>query len=158
MTSYPCPPSAIFANLWIGCAFASWLIAQLCKLLSALYYTRELDLAYFLSTGGMPSAHTATVSGLTTAIGLTEGFNSPLFAIAFALTGITMFDASTLRMAAGKQASLINEIVRELLQNHRIAEKPLKELLGHTRFEVFMGMLLGIATAAAITLSYMVRH
>ena len=154
----PCSPLATFANLWIGCAFASWGVAQLCKLLSSLLQTRELDLAYFLSTGGMPSAHSATVAGLATAIGMTEGFDSPAFAIAFAVAGITMFDASTVRLAAGKQAALVNQIVRELFQNHRLDEKPLKELLGHTRFEVFMGMLLGIATSVNLVLHWLARQ
>jgi acid phosphatase family membrane protein YuiD len=152
------PPFGIFSNIWIGCAFASWGMAQFCKLISAFLQTREWDFAYFTSTGGMPSAHTATVCGLATSVGITNGFGSVEFALAFALAGITMFDASTVRQAAGKQASLLNQIVREFLQNHRLAEKPLKELLGHTRFEVFMGMLVGMATAANMTLRYCNRN
>ncbi len=154
----PHSPLAIFGNLWIGCAFASWGMAQFCKLISAFLQTKELDFAYFTSTGGMPSAHSATVAGVATAVGITEGFGSVSFALAFALAGITMFDASTLRLAAGKQAMLVNEIVRELFQHHRLAERPLKELLGHTRFEVFMGMLVGIFTAANVTLRWLSRH
>lgn len=154
----PYSPVEIFANVWIGCAFASWGMAQFCKLVSAFLQTKEWDFTYFTSTGGMPSAHSATVGGVATSIGITNGFASPEFALAFALAGITMFDASTVRMAAGKQASLLNHIVRELLQNHRLAEQPLKELLGHTRFEVFMGMLVGIATAGNVTLRWLVRH
>jgi len=154
----PHSPTDIFSNIWIGCCLASWCMAQLCKLISAFLQTHEFDLAYFTSTGGMPSAHTATVSGLATAIGLTNGFNSPAFALAFTLAGIIMFDASTVRMAAGKQATLLNQIVRELFRNHRLAEKPLRELLGHTRFEIFMGMLVGIATATNITLLWLRRQ
>lgn len=154
----PHPPVEIFANIWIGCCFASWGMAQFCKLVSSFVQTKEWDFTYFTSTGGMPSAHSATVAGLATSIGITHGFASPSFALAFALAGITMFDASTVRMAAGKQAALLNEIVRELLKHHRFADKPLKELLGHTRFEVFMGMLVGIFTAANLTLRWMARH
>ncbi len=154
----PHSPFEIFGSIWIGCAFASWAMAQFCKLISAFAQTREMDFGYFVSTGGMPSAHSATVGGLATSIGITEGFGSPAFAVAFALAGITMFDASTVRMAAGKQAALVNEIVRELFQRHRLAEKPLKELLGHTRFEVFMGMLVGIVTSANLTLRWLERR
>ncbi len=154
----PYAPLEIFGNVWIGCAFASWAMAQFCKLISAFAQTREMDLGYFVSTGGMPSAHSATVAGLATSIGITEGFASPTFAVAFSLAGITMFDASTVRMAAGKQAALVNEIVRELLQRHRLAEKPLKELLGHTRFEVFMGMLVGMVTGANVALRWLARR
>ena len=151
-------PLLIFQNIWLGCVFASWGMAQFCKLISSFLQTRDLDFAYFASTGGMPSAHSATVAGLATSIGITEGFNTPAFALAFAVAGITMFDASTLRLAAGKQATLLNEIVSELFTHHRVAEKPLKELLGHTRFEVFMGMLVGIFTAANLTLHWMSRQ
>lgn len=154
----PYLPLDMFGNIWIGCSFASWGMAQFCKLVSAFLQTRELDFAYFASTGGMPSAHSATVAGLATSIGITEGFGSPLFALAFALAGITMFDASTLRLAAGKQAALLNEIVRDLFEHHRLAEKPLKELLGHTRFEVFMGMLVGIFTSANLTFHWLARQ
>jgi len=151
-------PLALFENIWIGCAFASWGMAQFCKLLSAFVQTRQLDFTYFASTGGMPSAHSATVAGLATSVGITHGFDSMPFALALALAVITMFDASTLRLAAGKQAELLNEIVRELFTHHRLAEKPLKELLGHTRFEVFMGMLVGIATAANFTFRWIHRN
>jgi hypothetical protein len=154
----PYSPLAVFGNIWIGCAFASWGMAQFCKLISSFLQTKEWDFTYFTSTGGMPSAHSATVAGIATSIGITNGFASPEFALAFGLAGITMFDASTVRLAAGKQAALLNEIVRELLRNHRFAEQPLKELLGHTRFEVFMGTLVGIVTAANLTLRWLARH
>ncbi|MGI5870277.1 MAG: divergent PAP2 family protein [Kiritimatiellia bacterium] len=136
-------------NLWFFCAFFSWCLAQCTKMAIAFIKTRSVDLRYLKSTGGMPSAHSATVSGLATSIGLTEGFGSPIFALATTYAVITMFDASTVRRAAGLQAALLNEIVREIFKGRRLRNKQrLKELLGHTRFEVFMGMLLGIAFSA----------
>jgi len=143
-------PIEIFNNVWILCGIASWGVAQLCKLMSGFIQTRDVDFAYLVSTGGMPSAHSASMSGLATGIGITHGFASPLFAIAFALAVVTMFDASTIRLAAGKQAQILNEIVRTIRTEHRMPAKPLKELLGHTRFEVFMGMIIGIMTAVNI--------
>ena len=135
-------------NIWFFCAFFSWCLAQCIKMLLAFMKTRTVDIHYLVSTGGMPSAHSATVSGLATAIGITEGFGSPLFAMAFVYAIITMFDASTVRRAAGQQAALINIIIHELLKEHRFETKRLKELLGHTRIEVLMGMLTGIAFSA----------
>lgn len=136
-------------NLWFFCAFFSWCLAQCIKMLLAFIKTRRIRLHYLVSTGGMPSAHSATVSGLATALGITEGFESPLFAIAAVYAIITMFDASTVRRATGQQAAVLNEIIRELFTEHRFQHKRLKELLGHTRIEVLMGMLTGIAFSAA---------
>ena len=144
-------PIGIFSNIWIASGFASWTVAQALKLIGAFKRTGEIDFTYFVSTGGMPSAHSATMVGIATSVGMTEGFNTPIFAIAFALAGVTMFDASTVRMAAGKQAKLLNEIVREIRATYRVSAKPLKELLGHTRFEVVVGMLVGILIGALTT-------
>ena len=98
----------------------------------------------------MPSAHSSLVSALTTAIALTEGAASSLFAVSFVFAAVVMFDAQTVRAAAGKQARLLNQIVDELFQAHHLSEVKLKELLGHTRLEVFFGMLTGIFTAIAL--------
>jgi uncharacterized protein len=112
--------------------------------------SRRLDFRYLASTGGMPSAHSALVSALTTALAITDGPASPLFAISFVFSAVVMFDAQTVRAAAGKQARLLNQIVNELFQEHHLSETKLKELLGHTRLEVFFGMLTGIFTALVV--------
>lgn len=145
-------------NIWFFCAFFSWCLAQTTKMFIAFLKTRRVSLHYLMSTGGMPSAHSATVSGLATAIGMTEGFGSPLFAMATTYAIITMFDASTVRRAAGQQAALLNEMVRELFKEHRLQNKRLKELLGHTRVEVFMGMLVGIAFSAMACILWINRQ
>lgn len=137
--------NTLHMGLWAGTA--GWLVAQLTKMVICLVQSRRLDFRYLASTGGMPSAHSSLVSALTTAIGLTEGFNSPLFAISFVFAAVVMFDAQTVRAAAGRQARLLNQIVDELFKEHHLSETKLKELLGHTRLEVFFGMLTGIFTA-----------
>jgi len=131
-------------------ALAGWLVAQLTKMLICLVQSRRLDFRYLASTGGMPSAHSSLVSSLATAIAISEGLDSPLFAICVVIAGVVMFDAQTVRAAAGKQARLLNQIVDELFQEHHLSENKLKELLGHTRLEVFFGMLTGIFTAMAM--------
>jgi acid phosphatase family membrane protein YuiD len=133
---------------WAGAS--GWLVAQLTKMIICLVQSRRLDFRYLASTGGMPSAHSALVSALATAIAITEGAASPLFAISFVFAAVVMFDAQTVRAAAGKQARLLNQIVDELFQEHHLSEVKLKELLGHTRLEVFFGMLTGIFTAMAV--------
>lgn len=150
--------SSFSANIWFFCAFFSWCLAQSIKMLLAFLKTRRIDLHYIVSTGGMPSAHSATVSGLATAVGITEGFGSPMFALAMVYAIITMFDASTVRRAAGQQAAIINIMIHELLQGHKISNRRLKELLGHTRIEVVMGMLTGIAFSSASCIIWINKH
>jgi acid phosphatase family membrane protein YuiD len=115
-----------------------------------LLRTGRLDLSYLVSTGGMPSAHSALVSALAASLGLTEGFGAPVTMLAVCLAGITMFDAAGVRNAAGHQARILNKLLDELFHEHRLSEQRLKELLGHTRLEVFVGMLIGILTAMLI--------
>lgn len=134
-------------TFWAG--LFGWLIAQLTKMAICLIQSRRLDFRYLASTGGMPSAHSSLVSSLTTMIALTEGFDSPMFAVSVVFASVVMFDAQTVRAAAGKQARLLNQIVDELFQEHHLSETKLKELLGHTRLEVFFGLLTGIVTALA---------
>jgi acid phosphatase family membrane protein YuiD len=135
-------------SLWAG--VAGWLVAQTTKMIICLAQNRRLDFRYLASTGGMPSAHSAMSCAVATAIGLTEGFSSPLFTLGFCFAVVVMFDAQTVRAAAGKQARLLNQIVDELFQEHHLSEVKLKELLGHTRLEVFFGMLTGIFSTLAL--------
>ena len=139
---------------WAGAA--GWLVAQLTKMIICLVQSRRLDFRYLVSTGGMPSAHSALSSAVATAMGITEGFNSAAFTLSFFFAAIVMFDAQTVRAAAGKQARLLNQIVDELFQEHHLSENKLKELLGHTRLEVFFGMLTGIFCAMTVVRFLMV--
>ena len=140
-----------FMHPWFWSAFLSWIIAQCIKMVLAAAKKRTIDLEYLVSTGGMPSAHTSMVIGLTTSIGLTEGFGSPIAMVALGFASVTMFDAATVRRAAGEQAKVINRIVKEWRQEHQLPSVAhLKELLGHTRTEVFSGMITGIITAVVV--------
>ncbi len=138
---------AFFTNPSLCAPFAAWMIAQIIKV--ALNYRKEkrIDFRYLSSLGGMPSAHSATVSALATSVGINAGVSSPIFASTFVVAVIVMFDASTVRRAAGLQAGLLNDIVEELFKEHHFSERKMVELLGHTRTEVFAGLLLGVAIA-----------
>lgn len=139
--------SSLHPSLWAG--LFGWIVAQTIKMIYSLSKTRKLDFSYLVSTGGMPSAHSAMAVALATSLGLCEGFDSAIFALGAAFAIVVMFDAQSVRKAAGEQATLLNQIVDELLHEHHLSETKLKELLGHTRLEVLMGMLTGIATAYA---------
>ena len=143
-------PASGLWNISIISALLAWLVAQFIKFLRHLRRHREFDFRYFVSTGGMPSAHSAMVSSLTTSIGLREGISSPLFAVTLAFAAVVMFDAQSVRRAAGQQARLLNQLVQELLKEHHLSKQKLAEFLGHTRTEVFVGMVFGILTAFAV--------
>jgi acid phosphatase family membrane protein YuiD len=139
--------NSLHPSFWA--ALFGWMVAQTIKMICSLLETKRLDFGYMVSTGGMPSAHSAMASSLATSLGLCIGYDSAMFALGCAFAIVVMFDAQSVRAAAGQQARLLNQIVDELLHEHHLSEQKLKELLGHTRLEVLMGMLTGIATAFA---------
>lgn len=140
----------LFYKPWFWSSFMGWTIAQTIKLVTEVVRTRKVDFSYYVSTGGMPSAHSAMVSGLATSIGLTEGFDSAVFMLSLAFATITMFDAAGVRNAAGQQAKLLNQIVEELFTDQHFNAPKMKELLGHTRLEVFAGLATGVIVAIAV--------
>ncbi len=140
----------LFKSPWFWTPFIGWCTAQFIKLCIDFSHTRKIDLSYFVSTGGMPSAHSALVSALATSIGMTEGFGSPMFALALSFAAVTMFDAAGVRYAASQQAKLLNQITEELFTEHTFNVPRLKELLGHTRKEVLAGMATGVVVAIVV--------
>ncbi len=141
----------LLADLWANpifvAAFGAWGIAQVIKVPLRYLTHRELDWSLLISSGGMPSSHAALVIGASLAIGLQEGFRTPLFALAFVLAMVVVYDAMGVRRHAGDHARVLNLMIDELLTGHPLAEKELKEVLGHTPREVLGGGLLGATMA-----------
>lgn len=138
-------------------AFSGIVVAQTIKCFLHLIMKRSLDLRLFTTTGGMPSSHSAGVMGLSTAVGLIRGFASVEFAIALGYAFIVMYDAAGVRRAAGKQAACLNKIIMDLYkQDLAEAGGKLKELLGHTPMQVFVGAIFGVLYAFFI--HYNVLH
>ncbi|GAV69704.1 DUF212 domain-containing protein, partial [Cephalotus follicularis] len=120
-------------NLPLVSAFLAFAIAQFLKLFTTWFKEKRWDSKRMLDSGGMPSSHSATVTALAVAIGLQDGTGGPAFAIAVVLACIVMYDASGVRLHAGRQAELLNQIVCEFPPEHPLASvRPLRELLGHT--------------------------
>ena len=121
------------------------LIAQTIKFSLHLIFDKKIDFRLFTTTGGMPSAHSAFVVGLSTSVGLICGFQSIEFAIALVNALVVMYDAAGVRRAAGRQAACLNRIMEDFYK-HEIQEigGRLKELLGHTPHQVFWGAILGV--------------
>ncbi|MFZ4640687.1 MAG: divergent PAP2 family protein [Nodosilinea sp.] len=131
--------------------------AQFLKAIIEFIRHRKLNLRVLVETGGMPSAHSALVTALACGIGRTLGWSSPAFAVTSVFSIIVMYDAAGVRQAAGKQAKVLNQIIDELFQEKpEFNEDRLKELLGHTPFQVIAGSVLGVVVsylAAQLTIS-----
>lgn len=130
---------------WTG--IAGWFVAQTIKVATGVYREKRFNFKWFLGYGGMPSSHTAGMSALTTAIGVSYGFDSVVFAISLAFTIIVMFDAQTVRLSTGRQAKILNQMLDDIYWKKKFDEVKLKEFLGHTPVEVFAGAALGIVVA-----------
>lgn len=140
----------MFTSLWFWCGMGGWIVASIIKMILAAWKTHTVDFVYLVSTGGMPSSHSATVAALAFSIGYTEGFGTPLAVLAMAFAVITMFDAATVRRAAGEHAKVLNAIMRDLKELKFKPATRFKELLGHTRKEVLWGMVTGIIWATIL--------
>ena len=139
---------AFFSNFVLVSAICAWFVAQFLKVVVTLIKEREFKPKVLLfSLGGMPSSHSATVCALFTASAMKFGFNSFEFAVCAVLAMVVMTDAMGVRWQTGEQSKVINKIVKQLFGgNHEESATALKELVGHTPFQVFMGAIVGIAT------------
>lgn len=132
------------ANRILLSAFLAWSLAQVVKVPLTFIQRGEWDWSLVFSAGGMPSSHSALVTGVSFGIGLQHGFDSALFAIASVVAMIVIYDATGVRRHAGDHARVLNLMIDELLTGHPLAERELKEVLGHTPREVLGGVALGI--------------
>lgn len=147
--------SDIFNNHVLVVALIACFTAQGLKAIIELVRHRKLNLRVMVETGGMPSAHSALVTALACGMGQTLGWSSPIFAATAVFSVIVMYDAAGVRQAAGKQAKVLNQIIDELFQEKpEIREDRLKELLGHTPFQVIAGSILGAMISCLASPAY----
>jgi len=135
--------NAIVYNRTITVPAFAWFLAQFLKVINVLMTSKKIDFTKFVGSGGMPSSHSAFIVSLATVVGKIRGIDSVEFGITLAVSLIVMYDAAGIRRAAGKQAKVLNQLLHSHYDKLHFDEK-LKELLGHSPFEVFMGALLGI--------------
>ena len=133
----------LFSNKILISAMISWFVAQALKVVFYYIKHHKFDISKFFSSGSMPSSHSAFVTALVVAVGMVEGVGSTFFAISVVLATVVMYDASGVRRAAGRQARIINQIVLDFYKEKQVKTEKLKELLGHTPLEVFVGAILG---------------
>lgn len=125
-------------------------LAQVIKCVIYWVIRKPVDFRTLVHTGGMPSSHSAVVASISTSAGLIEGFQSTLFAVALGFAIIVMYDAAGLRRAAGKMAGILNKMTEDIYMDRQdhVPDR-LRELLGHTPFEVIVGALFGALVAYA---------
>jgi acid phosphatase family membrane protein YuiD len=139
----------IITNKVLIIPICSWSIAQLLKVVVVLLQKKQLNLSYLVSSGGMPSSHSAFVSALATSVALIEGLGSVAFGISTIFALVVIYDAAGVRRSVAQQSIVLNRIMAEIRSRRPLIElgRDLKELVGHTQMQVVVGVLLGIAVA-----------
>lgn len=137
------------------------LLAQILKPIVLYLRTKKFDIHQCIACGGFPSSHSSTVTGLTVAIGLCEGFNSTLFAITCVFSFIVIYDAANVRYYAGRNIQLTQQLIhdleglKELKFSDPIYQEKIKSVLGHKYVEVLGGMVLGVVIAV---IAFQIAH
>ena len=145
--------NAFLSNAVLWCAVAAWFAAQALKIPIYRLVEKKWDLGRFFGSGGMPSSHTAFTVALAIMTGHVAGFDKPEFAVTVVLACIVMYDASGVRRETGLQAEVINDIIEKVFVNGEpITDVELKELIGHTKLEVWGGFFVGVLVALAFIL------
>lgn len=141
---------ALINNVPLLTGGIAFLLSQTFKVIYYIFKEKKFNLIHLFEAAGMPSTHSALSSSMTLMIGLTEGFSSSLFAVAVVFTIIVMYDAMGVRFAAGQQAIVLNKIIEDIYSEKISEKEKMKELIGHTPIEVFVGGIVGILTAIII--------
>ena len=140
-------PSSFFPLI---CALVSNVVAQVAKTFVYYYRTGTWDLHWVLASGGFPSSHTSTVTALSLAIGIQEGFDSTIFAVTAIFSFIVMYDACHVRYYSGKNIELTQHLIKDLKEmaglnlDNPIYQEKLKTILGHKGIEVIGGFIVGL--------------
>jgi acid phosphatase family membrane protein YuiD len=146
--------SNLFISPILVAGLVSWGIGQSIKVPIEYLRTHKWNWSLLFSAGGMPSTHSSLMSSITLSIGLFDGFNTPLFALAVAVSMIVMYDATGIRRQAGIHAQKINLLIDELFRGQPISDDVLKEVLGHSPMQVLMGILLGSTISLIVWLIF----
>ena len=139
----------LITNPILLAGISSWLLAQIAKFIIYAIVNKTFDISRLHGDGGMPSGHSATVGALAMMCGLCHGFGSTYFAIAFILATIVCHDAMNVRLESGKHAEILNDLVAWFNETMKagFTEEKLKEFLGHTKLQVYVGVALGALNA-----------
>lgn len=142
----------LVTNPFLLTSLSGWAVAQVLKVIINGVVYKKWDIERLFGDGGMPSGHSATVSSLACITGLVYGTSSFEFAFTLILAIIVCHDAAGVRLETGKQAKVLNEIMKgiDIIFSHEVAEVKLKEMVGHTHAQVVAGVALGILDAIIV--------
>ncbi len=142
----------LLRNPMILAAVSAWLTAQVTKTVIDSVVNRRFDMSRLWGDGGMPSGHSATVTAMATMCGLVCGVGSAEFAISLVVALIVCHDAMGVRLETGRQATVLNELMRTHSEEMHRAKlgNVLKELVGHTPIQVAVGIIVGLANGAVL--------
>lgn len=137
-------------NYLLSISLTGWLVAQVLKTLINGLLLGKFSLERMWGSGGMPSSHSATVCSLVVAAARLYGPDSAIFALAFIIAIIVMYDAMGVRRETGEQAKILNRMLTDWMEAESanspfLGDKKLKEMVGHTPFEVLGGAIVGVA-------------
>lgn len=145
------------------CLIVAVVIQLGCQLFKVVFYSlrdRRLSFRWFFSAGGMPSAHTAFVTALAVSLGLRSGFDSEVFAVAFVLASIVVYDILRVRAAVQTHSNILRVLLAErstrvtgstasgAAGRGRVEIPALPSEVGHSLAEVVVGFLVGALGAA----------
>lgn len=140
----------LLQNRVLIASVAAWVVGQSLKFPLEYILNKRWNWGIMFSSGGLPSSHSALVTAVALSIGFQDGFDTPIFALAVAIAMIIIYDAAGVRRQAGFHAERINEIMKNFIESRRFPEEDLKEMLGHTPFEVITGVILGVLISWAV--------
>ncbi len=138
---------AIIHNRIFWITISVWFLAQATKVLLGYFREKRFNFRWFIGTGGMPSSHAAGATAMATCVGLNQGFDTAIFALAACFAIVTMFDAQGVRRATGQQATILNKMMDDIYWKGQIEEERLKEFVGHTPIQVLAGFVFGLVCA-----------
>jgi hypothetical protein len=145
---------SLFQNQALVASVLAWFAAQTIKAVNLTIKNKRFRIDLYALPGGFPSSHSATSVALATSMGLLYGFDSPFFAIAAIFAFFIIYDARVIRMAAGRQAHSLNRLIEYVISEEKEEElgdiEKVKEVLGHSIFEIFIGALIGILSALLV--------
>ena len=145
--------SDLVQNRVVVAAFLAWMIGQFLKFPLEYLLNKRWNWGIMFSSGGLPSSHSSLVTAVALTIGIQEGFDSAIFALAVSIGMIVIYDAAGVRRQAGIHAERINSIMKSFFESGQLGEDELddlKEMLGHTPLEVVSGVLLGVLISLAV--------
>ncbi|MGA9775823.1 MAG: divergent PAP2 family protein [Candidatus Dormiibacterota bacterium] len=141
--------AGLLSNQFLWVPLLAWALGQALKVVTDSWQRRQLSLRRLGTSGGMPSSHSALTVCLTTLLGRRLGTGSPVFAAAAILTMVVIYDATGVRRAAGQQGIILNQMIEDLRSHLGLRYERVRQLLGHTPYEVLAGIALGLAVGMA---------